>query len=314
MKFSIVKNLRSIWGSIQYHYFRRLYENDPQSAADELFKRVYGRPMDMITPKHLIEKITWLQFNTDTSLWTLCADKFRMREYVNHCGLSSYLPILYGHWDNLDSFNISTLPNEFVLKANNGCGTVIIVKDKTKIEVNALIKTMKSWLSRPYGYHGAQTHYLRIKPCILAEEVLSNTGVQKTLSPLSLIDYKIWCFNGEPECCLITYNRTAKGIYIDMYDLQWNRIDNFLQGTSHCHLNKDILIPKPICWEEMLKIAKTLAQPFQEVRVDLYVVNDKPYIGELTFTSGYGYFTEDYYNFLGNKIELPITMKSNNNI
>ena len=61
-------------------------------------------------------------------------------------------------------------------------------------------------------------------------------------------------------------------------------------------------IPMPACKDEMLAIASRLAQPFPEVRVDFYVVGGKPVIGELTFTTGFGYFTEDYYEYLGKKM------------
>lgn len=49
----------------------------------------------------------------------------------------------------------------------------------------------------------------------------------------------------------------------------------------------------------MLHIAKNLSAEFPLVRVDFYVINDKPYFGELTFTSsgGLNYF----YSKLGQK-------------
>lgn len=305
---SIKSKLRTIWGSIIYHYFRHLYKKNPKLAADGVFKRAYHRPMDLDNPKHLIEKITWLQFNTDTSLWTLCADKLRVREYVEQCGLSDYMPKLYGHWESPEDVDVTNLPNQFVLKANNGCGSVMIVKDKNTLDIDAMKKTMKKWLSRPFGYVGAQTHYLRIKPCIIAEELLPITGEQAKWSPTSLIDYKFWCFSGVPESCFIAYNRGGfvKGgkLSIDLYDTKWSRLDDYVISNRHYKIIEEIKIPQPTCWEEMLQIAAKLSEPFPEVRVDLYNINGKPIIGELTFTSGYGYFTEEYYNYLGSKIDL----------
>ena len=35
-----------------------------------------------------------------------------------------------------------------------------------------------------------------------------------------------------------------------------------------------------------------------------YVIHNKPVIGELTFSTGYGYFTDDYYDYLGSKIDI----------
>jgi len=308
MKNRIISWLKSLWGSALYYYSRRLYNKDPRLAADVVFKRVYGRPMNLDNPKHLIEKITWLQFHTDTSLWTLCADKYRVREYVEKCGLGERLPKLYGHWEKLEDVNFEGLPAQFVIKANNGCGSVKIVKDKSQSDLALMKKTMRKWLKRPFGYVAAQTHYLRIKPCILAEELLPNIGPQASISPSSLVDYKIWCFNGRPECCIVTFDRgkfTSGGkLKMDIYDTRWNRIDNVISSNRHYERCPEIMVPRPKCWDEMLKIAETLSRPFPEVRVDLYDIGGEPVIGELTFSSGYGYLTEDYYNYLGSKIDI----------
>lgn len=303
-KSEVISSVKSLWGTLLYHYFRHLYNKDPRLAANALFKRVYGRNMDLDRPKHLIEKITWLQLYTDTSLWTLCADKYRVREYVARCGLLDNMPKLYGHWDNPDDVCIDNLPSQFVLKANNGCETVMIVRDKNDLDIESIRKTMHKWLNRPYGYMGAQTHYLCIKPCILAEELLPNTGRQAELSPTSLVDYKIWCFNGKPECCFIAYNRGKGSLSVDLYDIDWNRKKDKIHPNRHYKKIDEIEFPKPSCWQEMLHIAEVLSKPFPEVRVDLYDISGKPVIGELTFTSGYGYFTEEYYNYLGNKIDI----------
>ena len=40
---------------------------------------------------------------------------------------------------------------------------------------------------------------------------------------------------------------------------------------------------KPRCLDEMLKVAEQLSRPFPYVRVDFYVVESKPILGEMTF-------------------------------
>ena len=80
------------------------------------------------------------------------------------CGLSDYLPKLYGHWVTPDDVNMTNLPDQFVLKANNGCGTVFIVRDKSKLNMDELKKTKHKWLICPYGYFGYVIHYNEIIP------------------------------------------------------------------------------------------------------------------------------------------------------
>ena len=306
----IKKLVKRLYGDYLYFHFKRLYEKDPRLAAIALFDKIYDNHdnFNIDEPKSLIEKITWLELNTDTSLWTLCADKYRMREYVEQCGLGDYLPKNYGHWDNPDDIDFGQLPNEFVLKANNGCGTVKIVTDKNAINERKVKKELKRWLKYKFGYMGAQKHYLSIQPCILAEELLHQDEDQKSFSPESMVDYKVWCINGKAENVLIVYGRNVAGYSLDLYDTQWQRISNYLKQNGHFTFHKEP-IPRPECLSEMINTAIKLAEPFPEVRVDFYIVDSKPVIGELTFSTGYGYFTDEYYNYLGSKIDLTKTMK-----
>ena len=278
----------------------------PEWEVKRCYKKVFGHAPNLTHPKDLIEKIYWLELNTDTSMWTKCTDKYQVRDYITSKGFAQYLPKLYAKWDNVNDISFNNLPNEFILKTNNGCGTCYIVKDKDNEDITYIRKLLKTWLNlNDQGYSNAQLHYLGIKPCIIAEELLPNTGVQKSISPNSIIDYKVWCFNGVPECILVVYNRTANSYFLDLYDVNWNRLEDKLNiaGNKSIGFNKNEIPPIP-CLKSMLKIASALSSDFKEVRVDFYVVNGEPVIGELTFSSGYGYFTSEYYRYLGDKIDI----------
>lgn len=289
--------------------FKIAYKIKPRYAADIMYYRAFHKRQNLSNPTNLIEKINWMQFNTDTSLWTLCADKYRMREYITEIGLGDYLPKLLGHWDNPDEIDFEALPKEFVLKSNNGCGTVKVVKDKSKLDIPSTRKILKSWL-KPYGYVGGQTHYLRIKPCIIAEELLHQDEDEKKFSPSSLVDYKMWCINGEPESIWVAFNRhNVFHVNMDLFNKEWKSMPQYLRDTKLESYNPKAVVPKPICLEEMFDIARKIAQPFPELRLDFYVINKKPYIGEMTFTSGYGFYTDEYYEYLGEKMDISKVVK-----
>lgn len=300
-----IKNyLRSLWGTYLYYKYKRLYKRDPKLAADALYYKIYSRHINFDNPKNLIEKIVWLSLNTDTSLWTLCADKYRMRRHVESKGFKDYLPQCYGFWENPDDIDFSRLPNQFVLKANNGCATVMIVRDKTKLNEKKVKRQMKKWLKRPFGYIGAEKHYLSIKPGILAEELLTQTEELNKVSPGSMVDFKIWCINGRPESVLVVYDRSNEHYKLALYDTNWNAIPENLNGDL-CKQQKSVSpLKKPKYLDKMIEIATALSKDFKEVRVDFYESEDKPIIGELTFTTGYGYFTDKYYEYLGSNVDL----------
>ena len=273
--------------------------------ANAMYKRVFKKNIDWNNPIDLIEKISWMELYSDTSLWTKCADKFKAREYISDCGYGKFLPKLYGHWKNIDEIDFDKLPMSFILKSNNGCGTVIPIRDKSKIQIKKIKTIMKKWLSRPYGYSGGQYHYLRIEPCIIAEELLQNDATGSRISPNSLIDYKIWCINGAPKLIFVAYNRKQFSLDIAYYDLKWEQHPEYIVETPHYKRGKND-IPKPVNLELMLEVCRKLSQPFKEVRIDFYEINGKLYIGELTFSTGYGYFIKERYDYLGSEIG-PLT-------
>lgn len=292
-----------IYKFLKEHFLRLVVLYNPIKEIDRCYFKTFHRHCNLDNPQDLIEKIFWMELHADTSMWTLCADKYRVREYVDKCGLLKYMPQLYGHWDNAKEIDLTGLPNDFVVKSNNGCGTVSIVKDKSKLNLKRFRREMRQWLITPYGYTNASLHYTKIAPCIIAEALLSNDYPQ--LSPISLVDFKVWCFNGQPEWIWVAYNRKWGSLNMKLYDCDWIEHQEYLDlNQSHYLYNANDSIEKPACLEEMLDIAKRLSNPFPEVRVDFYIVNSKPVIGELTFSTGYGYFKESFYRTLGEKVDL----------
>jgi hypothetical protein len=71
---------------------------------------------------------------------------------------------------------------------------------------------------------------------------------------------------------------------------------------------ESIQLPNSKMTKKLLECASKLSQGFPHVRVDLYIVKDKIYFGELTFTNGAGFDNIKPYKFdleLGKKIILP---------
>jgi|SRR5690554_4830 len=307
----IKKKLNSffLYRYLAYKKHRFNILKDPKTEANRVYFPYFKRKINWGKPKDLIEKIFWLQLNTDTSLWTKCADKFLVRDYIKECGYEDYLPKLYGKWDNADDINFAELPDSFVLKTNNGCGTVLVIKDKSQLNISFVIKKLNQWLSIPFGFRGAQLHYTKIKPCVIAEELLISNEKDNLISPNSLVDYKVFCINGEPETIWVSYDRTHNGVFMTMYDLNWKKTKEHLVSSDY-YTYSETDIPKPICLQEMLDISRKLSKPFSQVRMDFYVINNKPVIGEMTFTTGWGFFTYDYYEYLGSKVNLKVIEKN----
>ncbi len=292
-----------------------LGKHHPEFLLKIRYLVAFKKRLNLKNPNDLNEKILWAKLYSDTSQWSVLADKMRVREYVEGLGLQENLVKLYAVWDNADNidFQSSMLPNAYILKANNGDGkgTNQVVADKTTLNSNDLKQlhdTTHRWLTRKnIGMLSAEPHYDAIPPRIIAEELLPFPE-----GSTSLTDYKIWCFNGKAQFIFICAERDKGGIsaHIMVYDRNWNAHPEYCIFSSEYQECKPI--PRPKNLERMLQIAERLSQGFPELRVDLYniepdQVDGKIFFGELTFTSQGGlmdYFTPEFLLELGSKFSI----------
>lgn len=284
-----------------YNSKRELYlgKHNPVKLTSILYKRVMGYDLDWNNPIDINAKINWLKFYGDTSLWSICADKYGVREFVKQKGLSNILVELYGRYETAESIEWNKLPNKFVLKVNNGCGDVLICHDKSGLNKKDVVEKYKKYLQLKYWYKFAEPHYGEISPCIIIEELLDIT--KQDIKSTSLIDYKIWCFNGIPSYIFTCHNRSEHSVEVGLFDTDWNYLPEKLVKTKKFKEGKDI-VPCPSNLKDMLDIASKLSVGFPQMRVDLYNVGGHIYLGELTMTSQSGlmnYFTKDFLNELG---------------
>ncbi len=263
-----------------------------------------GRWPNLKKPERFTEKLQWYKLNYRIPLMTQCADKYEVKFYLRDKGLQEYVTELYQVCDKFEEIDFSNLPNQFAIKCNNGSGTNIFIKNKEEMDVSAIEKEVSSWDKVNTINVGREWAYKNIKQKIIVEELLVSTdGTQIN----DLNDYKILCFNGEAKAIWVDVDR-----HLDhrrnFYDTEWNVLD----VVSDCPLSNEP-IPKPYGLEKMIEISNLIAKDFPFVRVDFYSVNQKIYVGELTFYpwSGCVQFTPDSYDFeLGSYFELPpITKK-----
>ena len=267
-----------------------------------VYKKSTGKTMNWEHPVDFNEKINWLKLYSDTSLWTRCADKYKVRDYVKQKGYEDLLVPLLGKWDNTEDIDFIKLPNSFVLKTNHGSGDVIIVKDKKRANLDEIKKKLNQNLKTPYGKYQGESHYLGIQPCIIAEPLL----LQNSSVSCSIIDYKVICFNGKPYCTLCFFNRKEGHYDFELHDLNWQCHPECLVFNEHSRDGKG-RIEKPKSYDLMLKAASVLSKGFPQVRVDFYEIDGKPLLSELTFTTTGGcirYLTDEFLKELGDQIVL----------
>ena len=111
------------------------------------FREKFGRKLNLNHPNTFNEKLLWLKlkrYNNDP-LVIQCADKYRVREYVEQCGCGHILNELYDVYDSAEEISWEKLPSQFVLKWNFGAGMNIVCSDKSKLNQDEVIGQLKRW-------------------------------------------------------------------------------------------------------------------------------------------------------------------------
>lgn len=239
------------------------------------FCKKFGLNINLKSPKTIQDKLVWLNIYDTNPLKTKCADKILLRDYCKEIlGENLCIPILK-IYNSSNEINFNELPNQFVIKCNHGSGMNIIVKDKSKLDINKTKKQLDLWMKCDFAFkNGFEAHYHDIKHKIFIEEY------KKDLSN-GLVDYKFWCFNGEPGFIHVVNDRFSSKMHFNFYS-----VDGFkkmkLEQTNH-PVSKEV-IKAPSKLKEMVEYARKLSKPFKFVRVDFYEIDGKIYLGELTFT------------------------------
>jgi len=135
---------------------------------------------------------------------------------------------------------------------------------------------------------------------ILCEKFISDNGKVP-------MDYKIYCFNGEPDVILVCKDRFAGNTHrakYYFYDHKWKFIP-LNKGDDNIS-NPEIPCPKNL--DEMIEIAKELSKDFIFSRIDLYNIDGKIYFGEITLSPNSGFdadITRKTDIMFGKKLEIP---------
>lgn len=294
--------LRCLYGVFYETFFGMLARINPKWF---FYLRSRTSPLacwpDLKNPKTYCDKQVWLNFNWRHPLKSRCADKYAVREYVKECGCEEILIPLIGVWDKPEDIDFGSLPNSFALKCNHGCGCNIICKDKSKLDIKDAKRKLAKWLKKDYGI--TEFHYSAIKPRIICEELLDD-GVH-----ITPVDYKLHCLSGKFFACNAVLDRIPgkHGAKEVLLDRDWKRM-----MLLRCEEPVDLTCERPKHFDKMVEYAERLAKPFPVVRVDFYYVNDKIFLGELTFTSAGGLgtaFSDEAQRLIGSLIELPKPVK-----
>lgn len=264
--------------SILYKIRRRIQVLLYRITSAKFMSKIYFRialkyKLNLKKPKTLNEKLQWLKlyYWPNNKKAIQCADKLSVRDYIKSKKKSDLLNEILFSWNNVNEIDWEKLPKQFVIKCNHGCGYNIICKDKNKLDKNKVLKKIKKWMKEDFSEFNAEPHYSKIPRKIICEKYLGD----------NVINYNIYCFNGKAVFFSLAGGLgDGVGEHLTYYNIDGTlaKFKNRNYPSKKSELSN--ILP------EMIKTAENLSKEFPMVRVDLFDVNGKIILSELTFTPG----------------------------
>lgn len=264
---------------------------------------LYHEKINLENPLNLDEKINWMKLHCDMTLWTKCADKFAVRDFVHEKGLSFVLNEIFGVYEKAEEIDFDRLPPKYVIKSTNGGGgkNVMIVNGPLGITKKKQFSILNGWLKEHCYDLFVEPHYHDIHPRLLVEKY-----IEPNLGEVSLVDIKINCINGKAFSVFLCSDRIpGEQVCYSVYDLNWELHPEYILPKYRTQKT----YPRPISFDKMITYSEKLAEGIPFVRIDWYEVGGQPVFSEMTFTPGGGFqcfYSKDYLETMGKKLLLPI--------
>jgi len=261
-------------------YKRKILKSARKILGDEKFNdllslKYLGYIPDLSKPVTFNEKIQWIKLYANLEDVGKYVDKYLVREYVRKTiGADALIPLLRVFKEEED-IDFSNLPNQFIMKASHGSGWNYIVSDLKNEDKNYLKDLAIKWLNKNYYNETGERNYKELSPSIVIEEIIGELNQE-------LPDYKVHCFNGKPTVIqlIAKENNSRKGGF---YTTDWKLLP-FSKGMPNFSEKQK----KPDELQKLIDFSEKLSHKFIYARVDMYIVKNKVYFGELTFTPAGG--------------------------
>ena len=209
-------------------------------------------------------------------------DKVKFKEYCASKGLKTFKAHAVYDYSPNPKIDWKSLPPSYVIKSNTGTAKNIFVFNNTirkqaqfkytadiKDAIADLEKILSTWKRWNNSY---ETWYNHIEPKILFEEYVSPVPD----------DIKVCLLNGEVDIIIIVSNN-----HMNVYDADMNRLPYLKKGYKNFEWKSsvvELLKSDKSKLNEAKAIAKRLAEDVKLsfVRIDLYLIDDVFYGGEIT--------------------------------
>jgi len=249
----------------------------------------YGYWPHIKHPRSFNEKLAHRKLRDRDPLFVTLADKVAVRSYAEAKLAPEPAPLVpaLGVYDDPDLIPWDELPRAFVVKTNHRSGGNILVPDKEKLDLADARKKLRTWFDNPYGAAKYEWFYDEVPRKILIEEFLVDP-----VHPVPL-DYKLYTFHGRVQAIHVDQDRFTEHTR-NFYDRDWNPLPFYYEYPLGPP------VPRPRTLAKMVELAEKLCAGLEFVRVDLFTLGERVYLGEMTLVPSAGrrgYLPDKKYDF-----------------
>ena len=262
-----------------------------------MYRLQLGRWPNIRAPSTFTEKLQWLKLHDRELLYRVWADKLAVRGWIaRHVGPEILIPLLDTFDFPFEIEGIFDMPVQpMVVKCSHGSHCGVFLRNQLATDEVGLERRFWRLMGRDWFWHGREWPYRGLTPKILCEKWI---GEPDGTPP---VDYKIMCFNGRAQVLQI-HQKKDYGHQVDFYDKAGYKLPFGLKDYS----NNGPAHPKIPQLARMIEIAERIAARTRYLRVDLYVVSEQVYFGEITLydSAGFGHYTLGGDQILGELLNL----------
>jgi|688.fasta_scaffold167028_2 hypothetical protein len=266
------------------YFFLKFKKSNDIDFITNRFYKAHDYGLNLINPQTLNEKLQWLKIFNRQPLDLILADKIEVKRFIsNQIGEEYVIPTLSEFSDSKQIY-FDAFPNEpFIIKANHDSGSYMVVRNNKDLKLTSVRNYCKFWLNKNYYYACREYQYFPLKPKIIIEKLLltENGKIPD--------DYKFNVINGSVEFIYIAHDREGINSRL-IYSKDWVKLDfTWSKKNKTNNFSHNIDLSPPAQLNQMIEISENLGKFYPYLRVDMYLVGNKIYIGELTQCHGGGF-------------------------
>lgn len=247
-------------------------------------------------PTTFTEKVRYKMIRDRRPLVTLFADKAGVRDYVVRVVGPNFVPKAFAIAHDPNKIDWDRIPREFACKASHGGGGSIIVWEGAnphkelpehaagagwsmfvihpkQADRERISRLCEHWLHQRYAWGIGSFYewaYQNVRPRIVVEELLTESGGLPH-------DYRFFVFHGKSQIIQVETNFILDDVRRDFFRPDWTPIP-----VQSVYPRSAVLPEPPPNLQEMIATAEALGKETDFVRVDLYNIEGRILVGELT--------------------------------